>query len=119
MIYSSKSWRVWIEAARPRTLPAAVVPVAVGTVAALTDARLGVAGLVWPPALLALTVALALQVAVNYANDLFDGLAGIDTEERIGPRRVVAAGLVTPRATKVALAVTCWSRPQPASRSRC
>ncbi len=97
---------VWIEAARPRTLPAAVVPVAVGTVVALTDAGLGVADLAWLPALLALTVALALQVAVNYANDLFDGLAGIDTEERIGPRRVVAAGLVTPRAMKVALAVT-------------
>ncbi len=97
---------VWIEAARPRTLPAAVVPVAVGTVAALTDAALGVADLAWMPALLALTVALALQVAVNYANDLFDGLAGIDTEARIGPRRVVAAGLVPPRAMKVALAVT-------------
>jgi 1,4-dihydroxy-2-naphthoate polyprenyltransferase len=44
-----------------------------------------------------LTVALTLQIAVNYANDLFDGVAGIDTAERIGPRRVVAAGLVTPR----------------------
>jgi 1,4-dihydroxy-2-naphthoate octaprenyltransferase len=55
------------------------------------------------PALLALTVALALQVAVNYANDLFDGLAGIDTDQRIGPRRVVAAGLVTPRAMRIAL----------------
>jgi 1,4-dihydroxy-2-naphthoate octaprenyltransferase len=97
---------VWIEAARPRTLPAAVVPVAVGTVAALTDAGLGVADLAWLPALLALTVALALQVAVNYANDLFDGLAGIDTEERIGPRRVVAAGLVTPGAMKAALTIT-------------
>jgi len=97
---------VWIEAARPRTLPAAVVPVAVGTVAALADAGLGLMGLAWVPALLALTVALALQVAVNYANDLFDGLAGIDTEERIGPRRVVAAGLVTPGAMKIALAVT-------------
>ena len=92
---------VWIEAARPRTLPAAVVPVAVGTAAALqlgADLRPGVAAL-------ALTVALALQVAVNYANDLFDGLAGIDTEERVGPRRVVAAGLVPPGAMKVALAV--------------
>jgi 1,4-dihydroxy-2-naphthoate octaprenyltransferase len=61
--------------------------------------------LAWDRAALALVVALALQVAVNYANDLFDGLAGIDTEERIGPRRVVAAGLVTPPAMKVALVV--------------
>jgi 1,4-dihydroxy-2-naphthoate polyprenyltransferase len=92
---------VWIEAARPRTLPAAVVPVAVGTAAAaaaLPDARVSVV-----LALLALVVALALQVAVNYANDLFDGLAGIDTAERVGPRRVVGAGVVTPGAMKRAL----------------
>jgi len=94
---------VWIEAARPRTLPAALVPVAVGTVAGLADAGLRPTELVWLPAVLALTVALALQVAVNYANDLFDGLAGIDTEDRIGPRRAVASGLVTPAAMKVAL----------------
>ena len=92
---------VWVEASRPRTLPAAIVPVAVGT--AVADA-LDVT-LAWDRAALALVVALSLQVAVNYANDLFDGLAGIDTEERIGPRRVVAAGLVTPRAMKVALVV--------------
>jgi 1,4-dihydroxy-2-naphthoate octaprenyltransferase len=92
---------VWVEAARPRTLPAAVVPVAVGTAVAaegvaLSPLRAG----------LALLVALTLQVAVNFANDLFDGLAGIDTEDRVGPRRVVAAGLVTPPAMKRALAVT-------------
>jgi 1,4-dihydroxy-2-naphthoate octaprenyltransferase len=92
---------VWIEAARPRTLPAAVVPVAVGTAAgvvALPDGRVSVV-----LALLALVVALALQVAVNYANDLFDGIAGIDTAERVGPRRVVGAGVVTPGAMKRAL----------------
>jgi 1,4-dihydroxy-2-naphthoate polyprenyltransferase len=91
----------FIEAARPRTLPAAVVPVAVGTAAAVTlGARIDPLR-----AALALTVALALQVAVNYANDLFDGLAGIDTEARVGPRRVTAAGLVAPSAMKVALVV--------------
>jgi 1,4-dihydroxy-2-naphthoate polyprenyltransferase len=90
--------RVWVEAARPRTLPAAVVPVAVGTSAAVAPGDVDLVR-----AVLALLVALALQVAVNLANDLFDGLAGIDTEERVGPRRVVAAGLVTPRAMRVAL----------------
>jgi 1,4-dihydroxy-2-naphthoate octaprenyltransferase len=93
--------KVWIEAARPRTLPAAVVPVAVGTAAAFATG----ASIAWGIAALALVVALSLQVAVNYANDLFDGVAGIDTEERIGPRRVVAAGLVSPSAMKVALAL--------------
>ena len=93
---------VWIEASRPKTLPAAIVPVAVGTAVALAE------GAVIAPlrAGLALLVALALQVAVNFGNDLFDGLAGIDTEARVGPRRVVAAGLVTPPAVKRALAVT-------------
>jgi len=90
---------VWVEAARPRTLPAAVVPVAVGTAVAAT---LG-AAVVPLRGALALVVALALQVAVNYANDLFDGLAGIDTAARVGPRRVVATGLVTPAAMRVAL----------------
>ena len=93
---------VWVEASRPRTGTAAVEPVADGSAVALAE------GAVIAPlrAGLALLVALALQVAVNFANDLFDGLAGIDTEDRVGPRRVVAAGLVTPPAMKRALAVT-------------
>ena len=94
---------VWLEGARPRTLPAAVAPVVVGTALAV-DVDLGRAAL-------ALVVALALQVAVNYANDYFDGVAGIDTEERTGPRRMVASGLVEPgamrRAIGVALLVAC------------
>ena len=95
----------YLEAARPRTLPAAVAPVLVGTLASATPTReLGVlrAGL-------ALVVALALQVAVNYANDYFDGVTGVDTEDRAGPRRAVASGLIAPpamrRAIVVALAV--------------
>ncbi len=86
--------RAHLEAARPRTLPAAVAPVVVGTAAAQqapADLSLGRAAL-------ALVVALALQVAVNYANDLFDGLKGVDTEQRTGPRRAVASGLISPRA---------------------
>ncbi len=86
---------VWLEAARPKTLPAAVAPVLVGTAAA---ARFSAWRFV-----AALVVSLALQVAVNFANDLFDGLAGVDTPGRVGPRRVVAAGLVAPRAMKRAM----------------
>jgi 1,4-dihydroxy-2-naphthoate octaprenyltransferase len=89
---------VWVEGARPRTLPAAVAPVVVGTALAVDPDALR--------AVLALVVALALQVAVNYANDYFDGVAGIDTEERTGPRRMVASGLVEPAAMRRAIVVT-------------
>jgi 1,4-dihydroxy-2-naphthoate polyprenyltransferase len=81
---------VWVEAARPRTLPASAAPVLVGTAA---GAMRG--GLVWWRFALALLVALAVQVAVNYANDYFDGVRGIDTVTRAGPRRAVASGLVS------------------------
>jgi 1,4-dihydroxy-2-naphthoate octaprenyltransferase len=86
---------VWVEAARPRTLTAAVVPVAVGTASA--DRFIA-----WR-ALAALLVSLAIQISVNYANDLFDAQRGIDTEERVGPRRATATGLVTPGQMKSAM----------------
>ncbi|MGY1703085.1 1,4-dihydroxy-2-naphthoate polyprenyltransferase [Geodermatophilus sp. SYSU D00697] len=81
----------WLAGARPRTLPAAVAPVLVGTgaAAALDGFRLG-------PALLAMVVALALQVAVNYANDYSDGTRGTDAA-RVGPMRLVGSGAATPR----------------------
>jgi 1,4-dihydroxy-2-naphthoate polyprenyltransferase len=91
----------YLEAARPRTLPAAVAPVLVGTAAA--EAAPG--DLDPLRAALALIVALTLQVAVNYANDYFDGVKGVDTEARTGPRRAVAAGLVSPGGMKRAIAV--------------
>jgi 1,4-dihydroxy-2-naphthoate polyprenyltransferase len=86
----------WIEGARPRTLPAAVAPVLVGTGAA---AYLG--GFVWWKALLALGLALALQIGVNYANDYSDGIRGTD-ENRVGPLRLVGAKVATPRQVKTA-----------------
>ncbi len=89
--------QVWVEGARPRTLPAAVAPVVVGTALATE--------VVWGRAALALVTALSLQVAVNYANDYFDGVGGVDTEERTGPRRMVASGLVAPEAMRRAMVV--------------
>jgi 1,4-dihydroxy-2-naphthoate octaprenyltransferase len=81
----------WLEGARPRTLPAAIAPVFVGTgVAAALD------GFRLVPALLALLVALALQVAVNYANDYSDGRRGTDAD-RVGPMRLVGSGAASPR----------------------
>jgi 1,4-dihydroxy-2-naphthoate octaprenyltransferase len=84
----------WLAGARPRTLPAAVSPVLAGTgVAAYVDAA------VWWKALLALVVSLALQVAVNYANDYSDGIRGTDAD-RVGPMRLVGSGAATPGAVK-------------------
>jgi 1,4-dihydroxy-2-naphthoate octaprenyltransferase len=83
--------RDWVAGARPRTLPAAIVPVAVGSGVAAGYREF--AG--WR-AVLALVVALALQVGVNYANDYSDGIRGTD-EQRVGPVRLVASGLAAPR----------------------
>ena len=83
--------REWLAGTRPRTLPAAVVPVLIGSGVAL-----GYDAFSWWRALLALVVALALQVGVNFANDYSDGVRGSD-ERRVGPVRLVAAGLAPPR----------------------
>lgn len=81
----------WLAGARPRTLPVAVAPVLVGTGAAV-DPSPG-------RALLALVVALSLQVGVNYANDYSDGVRGTDTD-RVGPLRLVGSGVATPAAVR-------------------
>ena len=86
----------WISGARPRTLPAAAAPVMVGTGAA---AQVGSSAAL--PALLALGVALALQVGVNFANDYSDGVRGTDLD-RVGPMRLTASGAAAPRAVKTA-----------------
>ena len=96
---------LWLAGARPKTLPAAVVPVAVGTAAAV-DRDLGAGGgTIWWRALCALIVALALQIATNYANDYSDGIRGTD-DDRAGPLRLVGSGLVEAR--RVKLAAFAW-----------
>jgi 1,4-dihydroxy-2-naphthoate octaprenyltransferase len=84
----------WLAGARPRTLPAALAPVLVGTAVAAWDG-----GVLWARALLALLVALALQVGVNYANDYSDGIRGTDAD-RVGPVRLVGQRLAAPGAVK-------------------
>jgi len=86
----------WVAGARPRTLAAAVAPVMAGTGAA---AAVGSANI--PRALLALGVALGLQVGVNYANDYSDGMRGTDTR-RVGPLRLVGSGTASPRSVLLA-----------------
>ena len=93
--------REWLAGTRPRTLPAAVVPVLIGSGVAIGYHRFSAGR-----ALLALVVALALQVGVNYANDYSDGVRGSD-ERRVGPVRLVAAGLAPPRKV-LAAAMACF-----------
>ena len=86
----------WISAARPRTLPAAVAPVLVGT-----GAGIALGGFSWLRGGLALLVSLALQVGVNYSNDYSDGIRGTDAD-RVGPTRLVGARLARPSSVKLA-----------------
>jgi 1,4-dihydroxy-2-naphthoate octaprenyltransferase len=90
----------WLRGARPRTLVAAVCPVLVGTAAAASSEPL----VAWR-ALAALVVALGMQVGVNYANDYSDGVRGTDRPGRLGPTRLVAAGLATPAQVRLAAAL--------------
>jgi 1,4-dihydroxy-2-naphthoate octaprenyltransferase len=89
---------VWVAGARPRTLGIGVVPVLVGAAAAPTFVA-------WR-FVAALVVAIGLQVGVNFANDYFDGIRGVDTAARLGPPRLVATGAVTARAVAVAALVS-------------
>ena len=92
--------RIWVAGARPRTLSAALVPVAVGTAVAVGEGP----ETAWWRAAVALVVAMALQVGVNFANDYSDGVRGTDDSTRIGPRRLVGSGLVeAPRVKWAAL----------------
>ena len=86
----------WIAGARLRTLPMAVAPVIIGTAAAYD-----LGGLNWGRAVLAMLVALFLQIGVNYANDYSDGIRGTD-EVRVGPLRLVGSGVAKPKHVKMA-----------------
>ena len=91
------SLRIWLMAARLRTLPAAVAPVLVGT--ALADTR---GSIDWIAVAAAILGALFIQVGTNLSNDYSDARRGADTEDRLGPVRVTAGGLVPPRQVLVA-----------------
>ena len=86
------TWRVWLLAARPPTLPAAVAPVLVGTAVATIDGPFSV-GLFFQ----VLVAAILIQIGVNFANDLSDFRRGADTPERLGPARAVAQGWLSER----------------------
>ena len=82
--------QIWFEATRPKTLPAAVAPVVLGTAMAHSDGQFHLL-----PAAICLAFALLVQIGTNFANDYLDGIKGTDTDSRLGPRRAVATGLVS------------------------
>src|SRR3954464_12216709 len=93
--------RIWLMAARPRTLPAAIAPVLVGTALA------GSEGEFHPLAFAAALIgSVFIQIGTNLSNDYSDARRGADTEERLGPVRVTAGGLVPPRKVLVATYVS-------------
>ena len=91
----------WLLAMRPRTLPAAIAPVILGSATAVADKSFG-----WLPALAALMVALLLQIGVNLANDYFDYLKGIDSQDRLGPVRVTQSGMIPAKQVKAGMILT-------------
>ena len=117
-------WRLWVAGARPRTFPAAIVPVAVGTAvgyassghltvttaAGAERSSTGTVGMLvhqlnWGHAVCALIVALFIQIGTNYVNDYADGVRGTD-EARVGPVRLVAGGLASVRSVKMAALIS-------------
>lgn len=91
-------FQIWMAAARPKTLAAAIVPVAVGSAMAFRSGSLKISASV-----IALLVALLIQIGTNFTNDLYDHLKGADTKKRVGPLRVMNAGLVTEPQMRMAI----------------
>lgn len=96
-------FKIWVEAARPKTLAAAFVPVLVGASIAFNDALIN-----WVATTVALFCAFLIQIGTNFANDYFDFIKGADTDERIGFERATSAGLIAPK-TMLFATVVCMS----------
>ena len=93
--------KIWINGARPRTLPAAIAPVLVGAACARANVSSATSSVDWLNILYAMIVSLSLQIAVNYANDYSDGVRGTD-RQRVGPMRLVGSGSKSAKAVKLA-----------------
>ena len=94
----SNKFRSWILAARPKTLPAAVVPVLLGTAVAISDNKFQPLA-----AFIALICSVLIQVGTNFVNDLYDYLKGSDKKDRVGPARVLASGLISVKEMKLGI----------------
>ena len=91
----------WIQAARLRTLPLSVSGIIVGSFYAMSQAMFN-----WKIVIFALSTTLGLQILSNFANDYGDGIKGTDNENRVGPKRAIQSGVITPEAMKRALVIT-------------
>ncbi len=89
---NTKTFKYWLEATRPKTLPASIVPVAVGSAAAYYYGHFE-----WYLSIIAIVCAVLIQIITNFLNEVYDFHRGADTEKRTGPLRIVAAGIVSPR----------------------
>lgn len=92
--------KIWIQSARPKTLPAAIGPVLIGAALASSDGDIHT-----PTLILTFLAAMLIQIGTNYANDYYDFVKGTDTADRVGPLRATQAGLVTPRQMKLAFII--------------
>ncbi|MEO0045707.1 MAG: 1,4-dihydroxy-2-naphthoate octaprenyltransferase [Bacteroidota bacterium] len=90
----------WIEAARVRTLPLSVSGIIVGSFYAMSQGMFN-----WNIVIFALLTTLGLQILSNFANDYGDGVKGTDNEDRVGPKRAIQSGLITPQAMKKAMVI--------------
>lgn len=91
----------WVEAARVRTLPLSVSGIIVGSFYAMSQGMFN-----WNIVIFALLTTLGLQILSNFANDYGDGVKGTDNEDRVGPKRAIQSGLITPQAMKKAMLIT-------------
>jgi len=93
----------WIEAARVRTLPLSVSGILVGSFYAMSQGIFN-----WKIVIFALSTTLGLQILSNFANDYGDGMKGTDNEDRVGPRRAIQGGLISPGAMRYAIFITAF-----------
>ena len=91
----------WIQAARLRTLPLSVSGIIVGSFYAMSQSMFN-----WSIVILALITTLGFQILSNFANDYGDGIKGTDNEDRVGPKRTIQSGVITPQQMKKALLIT-------------
>ncbi|MFY0698937.1 MAG: 1,4-dihydroxy-2-naphthoate polyprenyltransferase [Balneola sp.] len=100
---NTSNLKIWVEAARPKTLAAAFVPVLVGATIAYQHELIN-----WPATTVALICAFLIQIGTNFANDYFDFVKGADTDERIGFERATAKGLISPK-TMLKATIICMA----------
>lgn len=91
----------WVEAARVRTLPLSVSGIIVGSFYAMSQGMFN-----WNIVIFALLTTLGLQILSNFANDYGDGVKGTDNEDRVGPKRAIQSGIISPQAMKKAMVIT-------------